>query len=75
MSMRHHADLFATVGEYTDQDGKKAKRRVKVGAIFRDGASGAMSIKLDVIPVAREWSGWISVANIAAPEPIEQVET
>jgi hypothetical protein len=49
----------ATVGEYTDRDGAKKKRFANVGILFED-EQGRMSLKLDTVPVAPGWSGWIS---------------
>ena len=62
--MRRHGDLMASVGEFIDQDGRKAKRWLKVGVVMRDDQSGALSIKLDAIPVSPDWSGWLAVKNV-----------
>lgn len=50
-------DACASVGEYTDREGNRKSRYVKIGAVFQ-GEKG-MSLKLDTIPVAG-WNGWIS---------------
>ena len=65
MTMRRFGDLMASVGEFKDSDGKKCKRWLKVGVMMRDDTSGAMSIKLDAVPVSPHWSGWLAVRNIA----------
>ena len=71
MTMRKHADLFATVGTWTGDDGKKHKRRLKCGVVMRDSESGRMSIRLELIPVSPEWHGWLSVlpANQETEDP------
>lgn len=63
MTMRRFGDLMASVGEYVDADGKKAKTWIKCGVVMRDDTSGAMSIKLDAVPVAPGWSGWLAIRN------------
>lgn len=63
MTMRKYRDVLATVGEYTDAAGRKCKRTVKVGALFRDDQSGRMSLKLDLVPVLPTWSGWLRVVT------------
>ena len=62
--MRRYADLMASIGEYKDSDGKKCKRLIKVGVLMRDSGTGGMSLKLDCVPIGRDWSGWIAVKNI-----------
>ena len=62
--MRRFGDLMASVGEYVDADGKKAKRWIKCGVVMKDAGSGAMSLKLDSVPVSPTWSGWFAVRNI-----------
>ena len=64
MTMRHYGDLMASVGKFTDNDGKEAKRWVKVGVLMKDDAGGAMSIQLDLVPVSPDWSGWLAVRNV-----------
>ncbi|HZF30552.1 MAG TPA: hypothetical protein VE907_15655 [Gammaproteobacteria bacterium] len=58
--MRLHANLLATVGEYSTDEGP-VKRRIPVGAIFRDESTGAMSVRLEAVPVTPAWSGWLAV--------------
>ena len=53
-------EVLATVGEYTDGQGEKKKRYLKVGAAFTDD-QGRISIKLEAVPVTPEWSGWLSL--------------
>lgn len=71
MTMRRYADVLATVGEYTDRNGRKAKRSLKVGVLMRDPDSGRMSIKLDAVPVRPDWSGWLKVARIGIDDDAE----
>jgi len=58
--MRKYATLLATLGEYDTPEGK-AKRRLPVGAIFRDEHTGSMSVKVEALPVVPGWSGWLAV--------------
>lgn len=64
MTMRRWADLYASLGEFTDHGGRRAKRSARVGVIMRDTESGAMSVKLDLVPVLPGWSGWLRVQNV-----------
>lgn len=64
MTMRRWADLYASLGEFTDYQGRRAKRSQRVGVVMRDTASGAMAIKLDLVPVRPDWSGWLAVRNV-----------
>lgn len=61
MTMRKHADLFATTGDWVDDAGKRHKRRSKVGVVMKDDVSGKLSIRLELLPVGPAWSGWLSV--------------
>lgn len=61
MTMRKHADLLATVGEWTDNQGQKHKRRMHCGVVMRDDRSGRLAVRIELLPVAREWSGWLAV--------------
>jgi hypothetical protein len=63
MAMKRHGDLMASVGEYIDSQGRKAKRWIRCGVVMVDDRSGAMSIKLDAVPVTPGWSGWLAVRN------------
>ncbi len=53
-------DAVCTIGKYTDRQGNEKKRYVNVGSVFED-EQGRLSLKMDVIPVGLEWSGWISM--------------
>lgn len=64
MAMRRFGDLMASVGEFTDHDGRKAKRWIRCGVVMRDEQSGKMSVKLDAFPVAPGWSGWLAIRNV-----------
>lgn len=58
--MRIIYQLWATVGEYTDHaTGKKAKRQVPVGVVFQS-EGGAMSARIDTIPVSPGWGGFLA---------------
>lgn len=66
--MRRHGDIMASVGEYTDAQGRKAKRWIRCGVLMRDDSSGALSIKLDAVPVLPSWSGWFAVRNVESTD-------
>lgn len=59
MATRKTHDAIATVGTYKTNQGEEKKRYLKVGSLFQD-EQGRLSLKLDAVPVAKEWSGWIS---------------
>jgi len=61
--MRRAADLVAHVGTFRDQEGRAAKRSLRVGVLMRDPVTGAMSVKLDAFPISPGWSGWLAVTN------------
>lgn len=72
MARKTH-DAVATVGTYKDrQTGEEKKRTVNIGAVFTQ-EDGRMSLKLDVVPVSPEWSGWVSLYPVEdgkqAPRP------
>ena len=56
-------DITATIGEYTNRDGEKKKRYLKVGTAFTD-QEGRVSLKIDAMPVGPNWSGWLSLYPI-----------
>lgn len=58
MGMRATHDLTATVGEYTDREGRTKKRRIKLGVLMQ-GDNGRISIKLEAFPAGPGWTGWI----------------
>lgn len=68
MASRPTHEVVATVGEYTAKDGTKKKRYQRVGTIFK-GDDGRASMKLDAIPLSREWSGWLSFYPIEKDPP------
>lgn len=61
MSAKITHDIVATIGKYKDrQTGEEKKQYLTVGKCFTDD-QGRQSIKLDALPVAPEWSGWLSL--------------
>lgn len=60
MPNRKTHDVVATVGEYTDRNGEKKKRYLNVGSAFTDD-QGRISIKLEALPVGKDWSGYLSL--------------
>lgn len=69
--MRRYGDLVTSAGEFFDDEGRKVKRWLKCGVVMRDDRSGALSIKLDTVPVRPDWSGWLAVRNISNDEARE----
>ena len=60
--------LLATTREWVDDAGKKHKVRIEVGAIFRSKA-GNLVLKLDAVPITRDWSGWLAAEPCAPTLP------
>lgn len=59
--MKKRFDVIATVGNYTDKaTGKKVKRTLPVGSIY-ESTGGKMVLRLDAIPVAKDYSGWMQL--------------
>lgn len=59
--MKRKFEVIATVGKYTDQTtGKKVKRTLPVGAIY-ESDGGKLVLRLDALPIASEFSGWMQV--------------
>ena len=58
--MKKTHDAIATIGSYTDATGKKAKRTLPIGAVF-ESPLGRLVLKLDAVPVAAGWSGWVAL--------------
>lgn len=71
MTMRKIGDVLATVGE-APTDAGPIKRRIPVGALFQDDRSGAMSLKLEAVPVVPGWSGWLAVNLTGDGTKVEQ---
>jgi hypothetical protein len=57
--MKKIYDAVATIGKYKDRQGNEKKRYINVGSVFQDD-QGRMSLKLEVVPVGPEWSGWLA---------------
>jgi hypothetical protein len=60
MAAKYTHDVVATNGSYRDREGNEKKRYVTVGKVFTQD-DGRMNLKLDVIPVGPDWSGWLSL--------------
>ena len=87
--MKRRYEVIATVGKWTDPDTKKpVKRSVAVGAIY-ESTGGKLVLRIDAIPVAPDWSGWMQLRPCTpdlppgrrlppgmppAPEPDESTE-
>lgn len=64
--------IVASNGSYT-KDGVEKKRWVNVGTLFQ-GDDGNLSIKMDVVPVGPNWSGWFSCFDLDAKKESKQDE-
>ena len=54
-------DAIASIRQWTDKDtGTKHKATLIVGAVFRS-SKGNQVLKLDALPLSRDWSGWIAL--------------
>lgn len=52
-------ELTATIGEYKNTQGETKKRYQRCGTVF-ENEKGQLSVKLDCVPVSKEWSGFFS---------------
>ncbi len=60
-------DIVATVAEWTDKaTGKKMKRTLSVGAVY-ESPRGNLVLKLEAVPVSRDWSGWAALKPCYQP--------
>ena len=61
--MKQFKKVVATVGKYTDANGKEKNRYVTVGRAFiREDKR--VSIKVDSMPVGPEFSGWLNLYDL-----------
>lgn len=67
--MRYAGDLMAHIGDFEGHDGRPVKRWARCGVLMRCDRSGAMSIKLDTVPIGPTWSGWLKVRNVPSGGP------
>lgn len=58
-------EIIATVGSWKSEDGKTHKRTLAVGAIF-ESRHGNLVARIDAIPTAPDWSGWLQLKPVAA---------
>lgn len=75
--MKKTHDAIATIGNYIDATtGKKVKRTLPIGAVF-ESPQGRIVLKLDAVPVSKDWSGWVALrpCSTAHPEESEGDET
>lgn len=56
-----YADLKAKIGEYTDKDGKTKGRWVDVGVLFASEHFNNMYIRINALPVSKDWDGTVAV--------------
>ena len=56
-------NLVIKTGEYIDYNGSPKGRWLHIGKVFRY-EDGGTSIKLDCIPILKDWDGWVSVFKI-----------
>jgi len=67
--MKRTHELHATAAEWIDEaTGNKCKRTIIIGSLYVS-KNGNQVIKLEAIPVSRDFSGWISVRPITPSPP------
>lgn len=59
--MKRIKRIVATVGEYTDREGRTKKQYVNIGTLF-ERPDGSQAIKIESIPIG--WNGWASFYEI-----------
>lgn len=57
-------DVIATIRKWTGSDGTKHSTTMPVGAIFIS-SKGSQVLKIDALPLSREWSGWLAIRPCA----------
>lgn len=67
MKAKRTHDVVATIGTYKDRDGNEKKRYQNCGSVFT-GEDGRMSLKLDALPVSKDWSGFFSLYEVERKE-------
>lgn len=68
--MKRVFEILASVGTWKDDAGKKHKRQVAVGAIY-ESPGGKLVARIDAVPVAPDWSGWLQLKPVAPLLPAE----
>ena len=69
--MRAKYQAVATLGSFKDKEtGRTVKRYLTVGTVF-ESPNGKLFMRLDGLPVSKDWSGFIAFrdASAAAPAP------
>lgn len=66
--MKKRFEVHASVSKWIDETGKKCARTIQVGTIF-ESSHGRLVMKLEAIPTARDWSGWLSLRECAPVLP------
>lgn len=66
--MKRSHTLHATIRTWKDDDGTVRKHQAEVGAIFESDA-GALVVKIDAIPLSRDWSGYMRAIPCAPSLP------
>lgn len=67
--MKRVFEIVATVGRWKDPaTGKTNKRTVAVGAVY-ESTGGKLVLRIDAIPVAPDWSGWLQMKPLAPELP------
>lgn len=67
MKAKYHA--VATLGSYKDKEtGRTVKRFHTVGTVF-ESPNGRLFMRLDALPVSRDWSGFLAFRDASAGAP------
>lgn len=61
MSMKRIKRIVATVGKYTDRDGKEKNQYQNIGTLFQRD-DGTQCIKMEAVPVG--WTGWANFYDV-----------
>lgn len=64
--MKTRFEMIATVGEWTDSNGKKCKRTAQIGTVF-ESKNGRLSARLELVPVFPGWSGFVAFRDVLPP--------
>lgn len=57
--MHYTHDIVAATGKYTDPTGQEKTRYLTIGRLFKRD-DGSACAKLESLPLAPEWNGWVN---------------
>lgn len=71
MASQLMGDACAISGKYAGNDGQEKNRYVKLGVWFQNAETGALSIKLEALPIPFEGQAWISLFQKREEQPAQ----